>query len=244
MDEVTWLDIRVDLYSFVISVGMIVAYHIIIAQKVRKNPAYTLRSVMNCARAAWVRSVMTANRDILAVQPLRNSTMAATFLASTSILLIIGVLTLSEQGDKLGATWHVLGVVGATKQEMWLTKLIVLLLDLFVAFFSFALSIRLFNLVGYMINVPLALGHKMISPDHVAAELNLAGMWYGIGMRAYYYLVPLVMWLFGPHFMVLSTPVLLLVVFLTDHFPRKAGRRSPVENFDTIGSKQPEARVP
>ena len=101
-----------------------------------------------------------------------------------------------------------------------MTKLIFLLLDLFVAFFSFAMSIRVYNHVGYMINVPLGLNHKMITPAHVALQLNRAGGFYSIGMRAYYFLVPLVFWLFGPYFMLASTIGLLLVLYRLDRAPK------------------------
>ncbi len=210
-----------DLVSLLASILLIAAYHLFLLRKVKKNPTYTVQAVNKIARSAWVETIMhDGKKDILAVQTLRNSTMAATFLASTSVLLIIGVLTLSEQGGRLEATWHALNMVGAKHPELWMTKLICLLLDLFVAFFSFSMSIRVFNHVGYMINVPLGLKHKMITPAHVATHLNRAGRFYSIGMRAYYFLVPLVFWLFGPHFMLVSTIGLLLVLYRIDRAPK------------------------
>lgn len=210
-----------DLVCLLTSVLLVIAYHLFLRRKVRKDPTYTVQAINRIARTAWVETIMhDGKKDILAVQTLRNSTMAATFLASTSVLLIIGVLTLSEQGGKLEATWHALNLVGAKHPELWLVKLIFLLLDLFVAFFSFSMSIRVFNHVGYMINVPLGLNHKMITPAHVATHLNRAGRFYSIGMRAYYFLVPLVFWLFGPHFMLVSTIGLLLVLYRIDRAPK------------------------
>ncbi|MGE5504572.1 MAG: DUF599 domain-containing protein [Actinomycetota bacterium] len=220
MELDVWSDIRVDVLSFVACAAMMAAYHYFIVFRVRANPAYTLQSVVILARAAWVKSCMGEKRDILAVQTLRNSIMGAVFMASTAVLLIIGVLTLSGQSDKLGATWHAWNTVGTTRAELWLAKLMVLLSDLLVAFFSFALAIRYFNHVGYMVNVPLAMGYDAISPDRVAAELNRAGKCYGIGMRLYYLMVPLVMWLFGPHLMVAATAVVLYVLYRTDRMPK------------------------
>lgn len=211
--------LAINLLALLASAGMVLAYYRFIAIQVSQDSAYSLQSVMTQARTAWVRSVMTGGRDVLAVQTLRNSTMAATFLASTAVLLIIGVLTLSGQADRLGSTWHLFGGLRATRPEVTEAKLIFLIVDLFVAFFSFATSIRLFNHVGYMINVPLALGHQALSPECVAAELDRAGHWYGLGMRAYYILVPLLLWLFGPYLMVLTTPVVLLVLFKIDRMP-------------------------
>jgi uncharacterized membrane protein len=209
-----------DIGGLALSAALVLLYNFLLARKERRDPAYTVRAINTIARTAWVENIMTERRDILAVQTLRNSTMAATFLASTSVLLIIGVLSLSGQGDKLEATWHSLNVFGARHTELWILKLLILLLDLFFAFFSFSMSIRVFNHVGYMINVPLAMNHKAISPAHVASHLNRAGRFYSLGMRAYYYAVPLVFWLFGPHFMLIATLALIFVLYRIDRAPK------------------------
>ena len=210
-----------DIICLLASVSLILAYHYFLRRKVRKDPAYTVQAINRIARTAWVESVMSdGNKEVMAVQTLRNSTMAATFLASTAVLLIMGVLTLSEQGGKLEATWHALNFLGAKQPELWITKLIFLLLDLLVAFFSFSMSIRVYNHVGYMINVPLGLNHRMISPAHVALHLNRAGHFYSIGMRAYYFLVPLVFWLFGPFLMLASTVALLFAIYRLERAPK------------------------
>ena len=209
-----------DLIGVAASAALLALYHAYLRLRVRRNPAYTVQAVNRIARTAWVAGVMKDGEGILAVQTLRNSTMAATFLASTAVLLIIGVLTLSEQGDQLGSTWHALNLFGARQPELWLTKLLALLLDLFVAFFAFSMSIRVFNHVGYMINVPHCRGHKAISPQHVAVHLNRAGRFYSVGMRAYYFLVPLVFWLFGPHLMLIATVGLIVVLYKIDRAPK------------------------
>ena len=209
-----------DFVSFLICAVLLSVYHLYLAYKVKNRPTYTVQAVNRIARTAWVETIMNERRDILAVQTLRNSTMAATFLASTAVLLIIGVLTLSGQAANLNTTWHSLNVLGATHNSIWLIKLLVLLSDLFAAFFCFSMSIRIFNHVGFMINVPLTMNHKMISPQHVALHLNRAGKFYSIGMRAYYFTVPMVFWLFGPHFMVASTIMLIFVLYFLDRAPK------------------------
>jgi uncharacterized membrane protein len=149
-----------DIASFLACVLLIVAYHIFLRYKIKKNPTYTVQAVNKIARTAWVETIMGDEKNaVLGVQTLRNSTMAATFLASTSVLLIMGVLTLSEQGDKLGSHWHALNMMGAISPMLWMVKLLLLLLDLFVAFFGFSMAIRIYNHVGFMINVPVRLNH-------------------------------------------------------------------------------------
>jgi uncharacterized membrane protein len=210
-----------DLAAFSASVVLLLVYHRFMAYKVKRNPAYTVQSVNVIARTAWVHSIMQGSeKDVLPIQTLRNSTMAATFLASTSVLLIMGAMSLSGQADKLDSSWHTLNVFGAKHAALWQIKLLLILIDLFFAFFSFSMSIRIFNHVGYMINVPPTMNQQIISPAHVAGHLNRAGYFFSIGMRSYHFLMPLVFWLFGPHFMLAGTLGLILVLYYVDRAPK------------------------
>lgn len=211
----------VDLIALLVSVLLLLAYHWWLARKVLKNPAYTVQALTRIARTDWVEAIMReSGKELLAVQTLRNSTMAATFLASTSVLLIIGALTLSGQGDKLESTWHALNMFGGRYSELWMAKLLFILLDLFAAFFCFTMAVRVFNHVGYMVTVPEDLRHGAITPPLVATHLNRAGTFYSYGMRAYYFVVPLVFWLFGPHFLLAATVGLVVVLARIDRTPK------------------------
>jgi len=207
--------------GFAVSAAAIVAYLLYLRWRVRRDPASSALHGMHAARTAWVEGVMRDGRDILAVQTLRNSTMTSSFMASTAILLIIGVLTLSAQGDKLSGTWHVLNVLGHDSSAIWLLKLLVMLFDLLFAFFAFCLSMRLYHHIGYQINVPADLRIGCAQPAHVAAELNRAAIYYRLGMRAYYFTVPLLLWLFGPLWMLGATALLLFFLYHLDRAPRR-----------------------
>lgn len=208
-----------DLVSFALCGIALLIYQWELNRRTRLNPASSAQNLMLVARAAWVEMVMQERRDILAVQTLRNSTMAAIFMASTAILLIIGVLTLSAQGDKLSGTWHVLNVLGHSSAEMWQFKLLMMLFDLLFAFFSFSMSVRLFHHIGYSINVPLSRGLAQTQPAQVVAQMNRAGIFYRIGTRAYFYIVPLLFWLFGPLLLLGATAALIYFLYRLDRAP-------------------------
>ncbi len=211
-----------DLIALVASTGIVLAYVVFLRLKLRRDPLYTIHAVNRKARAAWVAHVMQSeSRSILAVQTLRNSTMAATFLASTAVLLMIGTLNLTGQADKLSETWHALNVFGAVHVGVWTVKVLLLVSDFFVAFFSFAMSVRLFNHVGYQVALPADAGSSAVNVANVTAMLIRAGSYYTFGMRAYYAAVPLVFWLFGPHFMLLGTLVLIFVLLHVDRAPKE-----------------------
>jgi uncharacterized membrane protein len=199
---------------------ILVVYHTYLRACLRDNPHCTVQGVNREARRAWVTNIMSDPAiAIVGVQTLRNATMAATFLASTAVLLMMGVLNLSGQAQKFASNWHLLNVVGSQHPGLWIIKLLVLLVDLFVAFFSFAMSVRLYNHVGFHLSIPPRLRPHTLTPEHVAAHLNRAGAHYSIGMRAYYMAVPLVFWLFGPHLMAAASVVVVIALYQMDRIP-------------------------
>jgi uncharacterized membrane protein len=95
-----------DIICLAISIGLFSFYHLFLSWKLKINPIYSLYGATKLARTGWVVNIMEEKRDILAVQTLRNSTMAATFLASTAILLAVGVLT--RPGRRI--SWEMPGI--------------------------------------------------------------------------------------------------------------------------------------
>lgn len=208
-----------ELTSLVIAALVFGGYELFLCLRTRRDPAYTVQAQNSAARSAWVETIMAERRDILAVQTLRNSTMAATFLASSALLLIIGVLTLTGRGDSVSETWHSLNVLGGTSPTWWLVKLLFLLVDLLVAFFSFTLAVRMFNHVGYLVNVPRERLPAGLGPIQVAHHLNRAAASYTRGMRAYYLIIPLLFWLFGAQFLPVAMAGLVVVLHRLDRAP-------------------------
>lgn len=198
-----------DFIALAVTVALIAGYHVYLRRLARSNPSAVLSSVATLARTAWVDMIMAGSgNDILAIQTLRNSTMAATFLASTAVLLMVGVLSLSGQATTLKDAWHVLNIAGTPSPEIWLVKLLTILLVLFYAFWNFTNAIRVFNHLGYMLPLNPGSGDAGFSPSQVAIELNRGGRFFSLGVRSYYYVIPLVCWLFGPLYMVAAACIL------------------------------------
>jgi uncharacterized membrane protein len=196
----------IDLASAAVSVAILVVYHWALHAKVRRDPTYSVQGTNERVRTLWVQGVMQQNKDILGVQTLRNSTMASTFLASTSVVLVIGILSQVAKVDPLASAFGF--------------KLLLLLFDLFFAFFGFALSIRLYNHVGYMLGMQSVNERDKLEPAQVAWHLNRAAHYYSAGMRAFYCMVPLVFWFFGPGALVLATLGLVVFLVSNDRAPR------------------------
>jgi uncharacterized membrane protein len=222
-----------DIVALAISALLLFLYHLYLRNRLQRNPHYTVQAVNRYTRTQWVNSIMgEESRLILGVQTLRNSTMAATFMASTAVLLIIGTLNLSGEANKLINTWHLLNLGGSSHPGLWIVKLLFLVTNFFVAFFAFSMSVRLYNHVGFKIAVPAAARTPELRPDSVAIHLNRAGYYYSIGMRAYYFSVPLVFWLFSPVFMLIATAILIAVMYHIDRSPKLASI-SPLTSEET-----------
>jgi uncharacterized membrane protein len=57
---------------------------------------------------------------------------------------------------------------------------------------------------------------SIASPSSVAEVLNHGALHYALGMRGYYLSVPIVLWLFGPIWMIVGTTVLLGILYRLD----------------------------
>jgi len=206
-----------DLGALAISVALIAAYYFFLNLKVKEDPTYTIHGVNALARTLWVKNVMrNPGKDVMAVQTLRNFIMGASLMASTAALLIVGTLTLSGQSDNISHSWHALNAMGSNATELWIFKVMCLLADFIVAFFAFAMSVRLANHVVFMVNVPEHDAHHNLTPKAVAQRLHRAGNMFAIGMRSFFFAVPLVFWLFGPYFLLVSAIGLVAALYHLD----------------------------
>jgi uncharacterized membrane protein len=207
-----------DFYLTVASFLILGIYHLHWLYLIYRKPMATAVGITNHLRGHWVESIMEERRDILAVQTLRNWTMAASFLASTGILICLGLLSVAASPEKMAEITPSLNELVREHRVLWLFKLMVLIVDFFFIFFSFCLAIRYLNHVNFMINVPFNLAHK-ITPEYITGILNRGMMHYTMGMRGYYFSVLLFLWLFGPIWMLMGTVVMTIVLY---HLDRQA----------------------
>lgn len=189
--------------------GLLAGYHLHLLYRLRTAPESTLIGLNELMRIAWVDTMVSEQLDIVAVQTLRNWTMAASFLASTAIVLSLGILNVALTTDKIAVFAHALNMFGSRDITLWIIKVVVLSLDLLYAFFNFTLAIRSNNHVVFLINVR---GPGAPDRETVAKALNRGARYYTWGMRTYYLTVPLAMWILGPGWLLASALLLVLVL--------------------------------
>jgi len=207
---------RFELVSLILSAGLLGGYYLWLALEVRRRPMRTVIGYSAMKRREWVRSVMEQRRDILAVQTLRNWTMASSFLATTAILTASGALhfltSISEQGELL----HRLNFLGSAGASLITLKLFAIVAVLLAAFFNFAVAVRYYNHVSIEINVPQPQqGEGDIAT--VQQLMDRGGLHFTFGMRCFYLAMPLALWLFGALWLLLGSALLSIGLYHMDH---------------------------
>jgi uncharacterized membrane protein len=209
-----------DIIAFATSCLLILAYYLYLGWRTRRTPESSIHAHNAKIREQWVGMVMDSGKmDILAIQTLRNSVIAANFMASTAVLLIIGTLNVSEKIGQWTLTWHPFGIGDMTSDVAWQIKLGLLLLVFAIAFHFFSMAIRYFNHVGYMINLPSEPSKDTGLYHQTCTYLNKAGSYYMFGTRTFFFSLPIILWFFGTTFLVLATLGLTVGLAMLDRTP-------------------------
>jgi len=201
------LDNPLDSFAFVVFVGFTVGYHGFYQYMVRRKPSLIFKGKINIVRRAWVAKIYEENTAIVAVQTLRNITMAASFLTTASVILIGGLISLLLS---LPETQHFF----LSRERPHITdpvlalKLINLIVLFLASLFYFSLCVRLLNHIGMLLGAPPQSIRDAMGEDAVSFVYGLyakAGRHYTFGMRSVYFLIPAVLWFIGPSLCILST---------------------------------------
>ena len=210
--NITWAEIALVASAFALLTG----YHAVLAATVKNKPLSTSIGINNQVRIEWARNIITNKRDILAVQTLRNLTMAASFLASTAILVALGLLSYSLTSDTLQTFSHTLNRLGSQHPELALFKFIFLICVFLLAFFNYTLAIRYYNHAAFILTIP-AEHIDETQVQRVGGVVNRGALHYTLGMRANYLNIPFAMWLVGPEWLLAGTFIMLIVLYRIDY---------------------------
>ena len=196
--------------------SVLLGYHALHFARMRRSPTSTSMGLNALARQLWVKHIMDDKTDVLAVQTMRNWTMAATFLASTSIVLGLGFLNFALTSSGLSELVTDFNPIGVTSHTLAIAKALAVTAVFLFGFIQFILAVRFYNHAAFLINVPQCPGCE-ITPTLVANTLNRGARHYSIGMRSYYVAIPTVLWLLGPIWLLLAALIMTRLSWRLDH---------------------------
>ncbi|KAL0535560.1 hypothetical protein IC582_029895 [Cucumis melo] len=187
-----------DLEFFMVPLGfaVLVSYHLWLIITIYRRPKRTVIGVNAESRRQWVSTMISdpAKNGVLAVQTIRNNIMASTLMATTTItigsLISVFVSSTSSTG-----------------------KYRYIVLCFLVAFLCNVQSIRYYAHASFLVTLPDGEGRK----EYLAAILNRGSLFWSLGLRAFYFTIPLFLWIFGPLSMFASCYLITFVLYFLDY---------------------------
>lgn len=179
------------------------------AFEIRQRRRQAIRQVHVTMRERWLHMVMALpGHEIIAVQTIRNSLMAATIVASTTVIALMGTISLVAP-IALHFALNTGGTAGGTVEPIRLVVGGLVVATLFATFLFATQAARFFNHLGYLVGF----GPTASETDRAAAQryAALAGRYYSDSLRTLAYLAPLIAGLMEP----LALPVATVLVIAT-----------------------------
>ncbi len=175
----------------------------------------SLPSIMNFHRHRWMREVLHRDMRIPDATIMGNFVQSAVFFASTAILIIGGLVTTLGASDRAQEAMNALPFVSPASQALWQLKVVSLILVFIYAFVKFIWAVRLANYSSLLISAAPYYADKI--NEEYAVELGkmigLFGVHFNQGLRANFFALAMLGWWIGPHFFVLSTCMVLWVLY-------------------------------
>ncbi len=157
---------------------------------------------MSAQRRIWMRAMMGRDNRMLDIQIVRSAVQSAQFFASTSILVVAGLLTMLGASDTAIQVVDELPFAEATSRTLWELKVLLLVFVFVYAFFKFMWSVRQYNYCAVLIGGAPALDALPDDIEESAEDLawiaTLAAKHSNHGTRAYYFGFALLAWFLHP----------------------------------------------
>lgn len=187
-------------------------YELWFAYTQRRSPQKLARGVHTTLREEWFDAIsQQPGSEILAVQTLRNSLMSASMVASTTVLGLMGAITLSASSfaETFGLTHG--GVVSAFTPRLFVE--LVLMALLFAALAASAMSVRYYNHVGFVGGMPVTSEARQRWNPVGKSHLRRAGVLYSWSVRNLILVVPALAFILHPMAGPIAAIVVTLVLF-------------------------------
>ncbi len=197
--------------------------------KYKAKRGYNLSSVLNLQRLAWMEQLLRRDQRIMDAALVANLERNVSFLASTSILVLAGLLTALGVAGSIDAMLQALPFYQAQEDSMiWVQLKICLLLLIYVyAFFSLTWSMRQYGFASVMIgSAPSAIvskNNQELAEKYSYASskvIDMAGHAYNYGLRAYYFSLAVLAWFISPWLFMASSTLIVVVLYLREFHSR------------------------
>lgn len=179
----------------------------------------SLSAILYAYRIDWMRNMISHENRISDVALIGNLTTMVNFLATTTILILAGIVTmLSSTEAVLSVLSNHAFIAPATRDEVQ-AKLLLLAVIFVFAFFKFTWSMRqhtfcniLMGALPYVKVENLGDDHRQLA-EYAAKVSDRAGHEFNYGLRSYYFALAALTWFLGPHAFMAATTVVIYILY-------------------------------
>jgi len=179
----------------------------------------TMGAAMRFRFQGWMERMLARDLRIVDTQIIGNLLTGIGFFASTTILVIGGLIAILGSAEQAMQALSELPFAVVQSREVWETKILVLLAVFVYAFFKFGWAFRIYNYCSIMIGA---------APDPASAEeeeenaadyatraamlASLASRHFNRGLRAYFFALAVLGWFVSPLAFIAATTLVLVVL--------------------------------
>ena len=187
-----------------------------------RNPSRVARTAHAKIRANWARAIRARpGNEILAVQTLRNSVMAASIMASTAVLAFVALVSQVAARIHDATTQGLVPLIANLHGVL----IVLLLCALFAVFILSAMAVRFFNHAGYILATPIAADVEDGLTELGARYVSRAGYLHSLSLRSFLLVAPFAIGLVSAGGMLAGSVALVAVLVAFDRVPTLAVQR-------------------
>lgn len=212
-----WLTIYgLDLLAALWLIGCWAGYAVFARRRARTS--FCISSVLHHYRKQWMLSMLSRENRVADASLLSSLERNASFLASTAMLIIAGLVTTLASIETVHATLLTVPFSRLTQTPLQLQFKVMLLLMIYIyTFFTFTWAMRQYGFCAIMLG-----GAPLCSSDdpeaetfarHASKVIDQAGLSYNYGLRAYYFSLSILAWVFSLWLFVLAVAVVVAVLY-------------------------------
>ncbi|MBI2381722.1 MAG: DUF599 family protein [Gammaproteobacteria bacterium] len=181
----------------------------------RRRPS--LATILHQHRLLWMQRMLARDNRVADGTTVALLERNVSFFASTTILILAGLLTLLGAAEKVLAVLYYLPISVKPGRALFELKVLLLVVSFVYAFFKFTWAMRQYNFVAILIGGAPAVDASAYEQERFSAQaadiLSLAGNAFNFGLRAYYFSLGALAWFLHPLALILAASWVVSVLY-------------------------------
>ncbi|MGX5219618.1 MULTISPECIES: DUF599 domain-containing protein [Pseudomonas] len=179
-----------------------------------------LASVLHLYREDWMRRMLLRENRIADANVIGNLERNASFFASSTLIILAGILTVLGSSDRALSLLADLPFVQEASRSLSEVKLLGLGVVFVYAFFTFSWCMRQYNFAAILVGSAPMVGERNVTEqerkafsERTARVISMAANQFNYGLRAYYFGMATLAWFINPWFFILVTTGVVMILY-------------------------------